>query len=67
MIIIIIKKINNQKRTKSEPKAKQKRNKSETKANQMSSFTNQIITAANKINGVKINNNSSIQYFASRK
>ena len=34
--------------------------------NNMSSFTKQIITAANQINGVK-RNNSSIQYFASRK
>lgn len=34
--------------------------------NNMSSFTKQIITAANQINGIK-RNNSSIQYFASRK
>jgi len=77
MIINNYKIINNkttQKQLKSNSKATQKQLKSNSKAtqkqmhqiNNMSSFTMQIIIAANQINGIK-RINSSIQYFASRK
>ena len=69
--IFNIKNINNQKRINHKVKANKPQSKSEPKkqmpqTNNMSSFTKQIISAANQINGVK-RNNSSIQYFASRK
>ena len=64
--------INNYKIINNKTTQKQLKNNSKTtqkqmpQINNMSSFTKQIIIAANQINGIK-RINSSIQYFASRK